>query len=63
MCYSHQEQQEPRPAVRMVVMLRQCCCGCSLKTGSSIISVTDAVRIQTATSVTKLFIPGKQHNA
>ncbi|XP_021919316.1 uncharacterized protein LOC110829655 isoform X2 [Zootermopsis nevadensis] len=26
----------------MVVMLRQCCCGCSLKTGSSIISVTDA---------------------
>ncbi|KAJ9582439.1 hypothetical protein L9F63_003237 [Diploptera punctata] len=26
----------------MVVMLRQCCCGCSLKTGSSIISITDS---------------------
>ncbi|PSN50983.1 hypothetical protein C0J52_08604 [Blattella germanica] len=26
----------------MVVMLRQCCCGCALKTGSSIISITDA---------------------
>ncbi|XP_069678897.1 uncharacterized protein [Periplaneta americana] len=36
------EQQNLRQSVEMVLMLRQCCCGCSLKTGSSIISVTDA---------------------
>ncbi|XP_023702870.1 uncharacterized protein LOC111862041 [Cryptotermes secundus] len=34
--------QDQHRRVKMVVMLRQCCCGCSLKTGSSIISVTDA---------------------
>jgi hypothetical protein len=27
----------------MVVMLRQCCCGCSLKTGTIIIGITEAV--------------------
>ncbi|KAJ4450672.1 hypothetical protein ANN_02101 [Periplaneta americana] len=39
---SRYEQQNLRQSVEMVLMLRQCCCGCSLKTGSSIISVTDA---------------------
>jgi len=38
--------QNPRRTANMVVMLRQCCCGCSLKTGSTIISVTDTVSIQ-----------------
>jgi len=38
--------QDPGRKVRMVLMLRQCCCGCSLKTGSSIISISDAVSIQ-----------------
>ena len=38
--------QNPGQKVRMVLMLKQCCCGCSLKTGSSIISISDAVSIQ-----------------
>jgi hypothetical protein len=56
MCCSYQGQ-DPHRRVKMVVMLRQCCCGCSLKAGSSIISVTDAVSIQTTqTSMTKLYV-------
>jgi len=51
-CYRYQGQ-DPGQKVRMVLMLRQCCCGCSLKTGSSIISISDAVSIQmTQTSPT-----------